>query len=378
MSKKCVLPWIHIETSPTGEARPCCMYKGTVGNFATQSLDEIWNSQKLNDLRQQFIEGKQPKACENCWKTEEAGNRSKRQVDNERFAHRLDRIGQEVKPPVYLDLKLGTVCNLKCRTCSTNNSFKWADDEMAMYGHLINTDLKSYWVSDESPFWNDIEQILPHVEYFDFTGGEPFLIKRHVDLLEKCVELGYAKNISIHYNTNGTILPTDRMFEIWKHFKWVEVMFSLDGIGERFNYIRNPANWNEVQENFSAVQNKNYLHVSICHTVSMLNVYYLPEFLEWFDSTGLSKDRLYLNLLHYPLHYNVKMLPHAVKNKIKENLIDSRTQSIVDFMFSEQVNAAQDFFKYTNILDKVRDESFSKTFPELSELLNEYSRTRLL
>lgn len=364
----CLLPWIHIEADATGRAKPCCLYdpNSIAGDFSKQSLNEIWHGEFMNNLRNEFLEGKKPKGCEQCWATEAAGNRSKRQTDYERFKHLEYKINAPLEPPVYYDLKLGTVCNIKCRICSTFSSFKWAEDEKLIYGEVLNPNLRSYWIEDNSPLWKDLESIIPHVEYFDFTGGEPFLIKRHVELLRKCVETGHAKNISIHYNTNGTITPTDEMFEIWRHFKWVEVMFSLDGTEKQFEYQRHPAKWNEVQDNFSLVKSKDYLHTSVCHTVNIFNVLYLDNFIEWFSAQNLSEDRLYLNLLHGPEHYNIKALPANAKDEIAKYISKDH---IVEFMMSEQFDCIDKFVKYTHILDESRNENFEETFPELARII---------
>lgn len=370
MDNICLLPWIHIEARPSGDASPCCMYQETVGNFSNQSLDEIWNSQPMKDLRTEFLKGNKPQGCANCWNTEASGNKSKRQVDNERFSHHRSKINEDIQPPVYLDLKLGTVCNIKCRTCSTQSSFKWASDEIKIYGKTFNKNLQSFWIDDQSPFWDDLEKIIPYVEYFDFTGGEPLLIKRHIDILERCVELGYAKNISIHYNTNGTILPTERMFNVWKEFKWVEIMFSIDGTNERFDYIRHPAKWVEVEHNFNVVKSQEFLYVSVCHTVSVLNILYLTEFLKWFRTTGLSENQLYLNLLHSPDYYCIKNLSKDQKAEIIDKISsDEKCQQIIEFMNLEGVDLSKTFLEITEKIDKIRNENFGSVFPELAKIL---------
>jgi len=364
----CILPWIHIEADAIGRAKPCCLYdeRSPVGNFNTDSLDAIWHGPKIKDLRSEFLTGNKPKGCQQCWDTEDSGLKSKRLQDNERFQHLFDRIGNDILPPAYYDLKLGTICNIKCRICSSFSSFKWADDEKKLYGEVLNPNLQSFWVQDNSPVWKDLESVIEHMEYLDFTGGEPFLIKRHVQLLEKCVEQGYAKNISIHYNTNGTIKPTKKMLDIWKHFKWVEVMFSIDGIGDHFNYQRHPADWKVAEENFNFVKGHDYIHTSVCHTVNIFNVLYLDRFKKWFNKQSLPQDRLYLNMLHGPSHYNIKCLPLRAKEHVKKYLNDD---GILEFMMSEQLDSIDDFIKYTNKLDQIRNESFKNTFPELSEIL---------
>ena len=57
------------------------------------------------------------------------------------------------------------------------------------------------------------------------------MIKDHFKILMHCVEKGYAKNIDIHYNTNGTQLPPQEIFDLWSCFKHVEVAFSIDDVG---------------------------------------------------------------------------------------------------------------------------------------------------
>ena len=127
---------------------------------------------------------------------------------------------------------------------------------------------------------NDLEKLLPTVEFFDFTGGEPLLIKKHYALLRKAVELGYAKNIKIHYNTNGTVMPPKDMFEVWKEFKHVEVMFSIDGIYDKFEYMRHPAKWNTFIQTLNTFKEKDFASITLCHTISAFNIYYVDEFLE--------------------------------------------------------------------------------------------------
>ena len=52
-------PWIHIYSSPSGEAAPCCIAEscahGGVGDTRTQSLMEVVNSEKMNQLRRDML-----------------------------------------------------------------------------------------------------------------------------------------------------------------------------------------------------------------------------------------------------------------------------------------------------------------------------------
>lgn len=381
---KCILPWIHLEATSTGEVKPCCVYKTPIqidnkdATLEEHRLTDVWNSDYLNNLRRQFLKGEKPEGCSACWEQESVGKTSKRMTSLEKFSTHLDKFNKDLEYPVYLDLKLGTVCNLKCRSCSTFSSFKWAEDEKKVYGHTFNDKLRSYWIDDSSNFWTDIEEMLPYVEHFDFTGGEPFLIKKHFDILKKCIERGYAKNITIHYNTNGTVHTTDKMFEIWKEFKNVEIMFSADGVGEKFEYLRNPGKWHDFVNIFESTLKKENIYVNVCYSVSVFNVMYMYDFVRWFSKYNLPEHRLYFNIIWQPDYLSIRNLSTQSKQKIKEYLNNNQTKNkklnnsvnqIIGLMFTTGENLEENFLEITNSLDKIRNEDFAKTFKELYEIL---------
>lgn len=376
----CILPWISLESGAAGLVKPCCMYNTNMinenkqeFNLKTDTLDTAWNSEYYRNLRQEFLDGKKPKGCSRCWKEEDSGKTSKRIRDNARFKH---HITQDIinNPQIkYLDLKLGNICNLKCRICGTHSSSKWIAEQQH-YDREDNKDhehIRHNWPETNKTFWQELEQLLPTLEYIDFTGGEPFMIKEQFKLLKFCVEKGYSKNIGIHYNTNGTQLPNDALENIWPHFKSVDVQFSIDGIGNHFEYQRHPAKWKtatEILQKFKDKQSKQFT-VGICHTINVFNVYYIPEFLKWAENFGIG---VYLNNLHYPDHYNVQCLPQIAKRRISEKLKDHSNQNVktfIDYM-NQDVDGYNDWMKFvswTQRKDEFRNEKFTNTFPELAE-----------
>ena len=96
------------------------------------------------------------------------------------------------RTPVYLDLKFGTLCNLKCRSCGSVNSSSWKTDEKLIYGRVLDNK-DALWVKKNPDIWDELDKIMHTVEHMDFTGGEPFMIEQHFDLLRHAVESGYAK-----------------------------------------------------------------------------------------------------------------------------------------------------------------------------------------
>ena len=367
MDKICLLPWIHTEFTTEGTANPCCLYRGEpMGDLKEEGLLDIWRGDKYNNLRQEFLDGKMPAGCSMCWDNEDAGYKSKRLQDLERFSSHIDKVGDCVEDPVYLDLKFGTLCNLKCRSCGSVNSSSWKSDELKLYDRILDNK-DALWIKKNPGVWDELEKIMSTVEHMDFTGGEPFMIDQHYNLLRSAVEFGYAKNISIHYNTNGTIRPPKEVFELWKKFKDVEIMFSLDGVGEQFEYIRSGAAWEEVWENFNYFKSQKFLRIQICHTVSIFNVYYLDNFVNTFSGTDI-----YFNLLHYPRQYCIRNMPDVCKEKVKDKIINiSDADSIINFMMQDAEHDRLDtgFFSVTEKLDNIREEKFNNLFPEFYEIL---------
>ena len=201
----CMLPWISIETSPMGTARPCCLAREEISgiDLRKDTLEDAYKSQYMQDLRRQFRQGVKPQTCKLCWDEEAAGRDSKRIHSRVRLKELYPLVDWNNDTPDqlwFIDLKLGNICNLKCRICGSWSSSKWATEEMDYLpkgvdkkSHIAYTWLKAGTWPEESPgFWQNLKALLPNVKYFEFTGGEPWLIQEHWDLLGYANEQGYA------------------------------------------------------------------------------------------------------------------------------------------------------------------------------------------
>lgn len=351
---------------------------GTEFSLAVDSFSDVWESNDIRALRNDLLNGVQHKACQACWNEEALGKKSKRNRENERWG---DQYGTE---PKFLDLKLGNTCNLKCRICGPGSSSKWMKESVDVEGHdfiagigkkinIVDKSQITRWPEFNQNFWDDVEQWLPKVELFEIYGGEPFLSKQHFDLLRRSIINGYSKNQRIHYNTNGTIFPEDAARDIWPYFKAVDVMLSIDGIGKHFEYMRNPAKWDEVERNIRKFKDAFGDQMMICLTVSMFNVYYLPEYLEYFEKAGI---KVWLNILYEPKKFSVNNLPtHAkpvVLDRLQRRAFSSLSEPIdglLRFIESESVMPFSVFEKDVMAHDKYRSENFASTFAEFASLV---------
>ena len=66
---KCILPWISIEATPMGTARPCCLAKKEIPgiDLRKHTLEDAFRSEYMDDMRRAFSQGKKPGQCERCW-----------------------------------------------------------------------------------------------------------------------------------------------------------------------------------------------------------------------------------------------------------------------------------------------------------------------
>ena len=321
---KCILPWISVETTPMGTTRPCCLYTDEIPNvdLKTHTLEDAFASKTMQELRTQFSNDEKPDGCRNCWREEDAGKKSKRQYMLEKFKHvDVDYTDTSGKELVFLDLKLGNICNLKCRICGSWSSSKWAKEELDYSNdpdnHIARTWLKAgQWPRESEHFWTQLDRMLPQVKYFEFTGGEPWMIKEHFDLLQRAVDRGLAQNIDIHYNTNTTQFPKDPT--IWQHFKHVQIAFSVDNTEERFEYERYGAKWRTANTNISkvhALRDKGYpITTQLCCTWNVQNIYYLDDVLTWADTMNF--DSIHFNLMHDPWEFSLSRMPRMAVGQV--------------------------------------------------------------
>lgn len=391
----CVLPWVSLEASPIGTVRPCCLADdellddaGNKFDLRSANLLNVQNSQQMQQLRQEFLDKKKPRTCRKCWNEERAGRTSKRMHTLNRLKHILPDTEwtTDAKPLMFLDLKLGNICNLKCRICGSWSSSQYAAEEVAWIRDATEKK-QSYayqmlqagaWPRDNTVFWQQIDQSLNDIKYIEFTGGEPFLIKEHFDMLQGIVDRGIAHQVEIHYNTNGTQYPQQGE-EIWKYFKLVEIAISVDDMATRFEYQRTNASWLEVCDNIEKFrqlrQRNSNIQLQCCSTVSVFNVRYLDGVANWIAQQSF--DFVYWNVMHDAWYFSVGCLPDQVKNEVEAHLrrSDIPPQYYDDIMgvveFMQRGASTDGFMTKMKIadLDRKRQQNFATVAPEMSQLL---------
>ena len=397
--KFCILPWISLEASPIGTVRPCCLAKDEILDdneekfkLSTATFNQIRNSGHMRKLRQEFIAGELPATCERCWSVESSGATSKRQHTLKRLEHivKEDIWTEEAKDLIFLDLKLGNICNLKCRICGPWSSSTFASEEV---GQLMTLDRKQTyayhmlregrWPRESTVFWQELDDIADQIRYLEFTGGEPFMIQEHFDFLQRLVDRGLAHNIEIHYNTNGTHYP-EQGVKLWPNFKLVEVAFSIDDIGRRFEYQRTGAKWGEVMcnlEKFRQLRESSAnIQLQLCCTISIWNVLYFNTIAHW--AASFPWDFVYWNYLHDSPVWCIQNVVEVVKERIISSLLKESIdhpygedrKRIIAFMRAKEgwmgVGHGGTLTYEISRLDTVRNQNLAEYMPDLAYVIN--------
>jgi MoaA/NifB/PqqE/SkfB family radical SAM enzyme len=200
--------------------------------------------------------------------------------------------------PKRIIFRLANTCNLACIMCDGDTSSRIrAEFEK-------RPPLKPFY---GERFFDELREMLPHLEHVEFYGGEPFLVKEHLRVLELIAETG--ARCSIYVNTNATVL-TDRIKRYLETLNFTTIAISMDSVnpdlhfrirtglkGEIFarnldwyldfaarrrirlllNVTEHRKNWFEIPEIFRfAEQHKLYIHVNTCIHPANVTLYTLP------------------------------------------------------------------------------------------------------
>ena len=393
--KGCILPWIHLHGNITGKYKVCCFSEGsteseserdTLGTHK-ESINEVWNNDKYKKIRKDFLEGKVPMQCQKpCYDREIQGGYSHRQEMNYKWEdyHYLQKpdftskTGNLNRPPIYLDIRFGNICNFRCRMCNSFASSKWAKEkeEALLFRDIYPVTDK--W-TDNDVLWKDLKELLPHIEEIYFAGGEPLMQEGHYKLLHFLID-NKKSNLEINYNTNLSVLhyKDENLVELWKQFKKVNIWVSQDGVGKVSEYIRKESDWKLFDKNFKKALP--YIK-SISCTYQAYNVYSFIDLCAYAKKHG---KYVYPNILRTPVQLCAQILPKREKKKVVQYYKNYLTKNKVDFeeweikkflelltwLMHEPENREhleKEFKKMTSVLDKSRNEKFTEVVPQLAE-----------
>jgi organic radical activating enzyme len=404
----CALPWMHIATAPNGDIKPCCISLDTINksdgtpfNLGHDNLNQILNSDSYKELRKNMIEGNHIQGCTRCYQSEQKSNTSYRKQYNIKWLPVLrKKIKNTFEIPEsveYFDLRFGNLCNLKCKSCSADNSTQYEKELSELKDKGIESfiqinptlDINS-WYNTEL-FFKNVSGQLDNVRELYITGGEPSIIDKNYEVLEYIIEQGKAKNIILKLNSNMTNVQ-DRFLNIISQFKQVQFNASIDGVGSIQEYIRYPSSWEQIDKNFKklVLDKKSNVIVNVTPVIQNVNLGYITDLFEYLEEFNRKQNRVVVHIspiiLYGPEQLDLSYLPLDYKKHCWDKIdswINNNRRFQNSWFFSKMTELKNKclsdveyehilgrFTKFTEIFDNHRNVSLQDVNPELYRILH--------
>jgi radical SAM protein with 4Fe4S-binding SPASM domain len=395
----CMLPWMHLHAYPDGRAYPCCFAFDPyhVGNLNKESLKEVFNGQKMKEMRVRMLNNKKSRECMKCYDQEKSGFFSLRLSSNKHFGHNIPLVhntlpdGQADFVMKYWDIRFSNLCNMACRSCGTWFSSNWYEDHKKLTGSPPPHAKIMKVGRNTNDMWEQMLESFDHAEQFYFAGGEPIIMEEHYRILK---ELDRRKmyHVRLIYNTNfsKTKFKDIDVFELWNKFDSVSVGASLDAEGSRAELMRKGTKWEETVANRKRMMEVcPQVDFYISSTVSLMNSLHVCDFHKnWVEKGLINAQDFNFNLLQHPVWQRMDILPpehkERVKDKYEEHIkwlkgkdpltrASKGFESGLKWMLEKDNQKHLDlFFSNTRKYDKIRNENSVDVFPEWKELFEEY------
>ena len=399
----CVAPWHALTIKWGGNVVPDIIYKDKLGNINDYTLKEIWEGPQYRELREMHRNRQIPPSCANCAKKEKSG-RSRRMYFWDKLDYDLrmesETLDVDSAPDIrYLDFTLSNKCNLACIHCGPFVSTGWTKD-----GKSLNKEMPEYWNKQPIGF-NGVKELgfmdnlFANPEYFKnlqwvaLRGGEPLYDERCYEVLKWFVDNGIAKNVALDISTNATVFE-DRFKEIFKEFKHIELLISIEATDDLYSVIRGGNyTWDDLNDNLEKFYAEDNIEITFAVTVMTTNIFNLDKVWDWFYTNHRKRASISMtNVVVTPAYLNIAHMPRELKNKALEKMehipsmemwpiansrvdmfeyqtgIDDIRAGLRRDVNEEEATKYWDWFlKYTKDLDRLRDTNTFKSIPEMEK-----------
>lgn len=423
----CAIPFVSLVVNTDATIQPCCLMRRATHKLKSDQgiqltikdkISDAWNSQEMKRIRTAMVSGVPLEGCKVCYLQESSGRKSNRQFANSEWSGKLgdstlykliDKsvlTGGELDYSIaYLDLRLGNLCNLKCRMCSPFNSSQIAKEHLEL--EKKNHDYRVVWAKSSGVFnpkfmdiqpwfegevlWDQIIDLIPSLKKVYMTGGEPTLIQNNFKFMEECIRRG-RRDILLFFNTNCTNV-NKRFTNLIGQFGQVNINASVDGTGVVNDYIRSPSHWDQISSNVETLAQMPNVHLGVTPTVQVYNIFNLVDTLKWVDDLNKKyRKQIFVDFLInvHPEYLSVSILPDEIRHRVANELIDYKNNNFTKMTPHLTVNSVEgiigllqkpratdweeqlkNFKIYTHALDVEREQSLRSISTELADLIDE-------
>ncbi len=369
--------------------RPCCSWKFDAEYQEKNQIENInfaeWhNNTTLTQARIDLENDIWPVNCSYCQEIENQGREDSTRLNGNRSYADFD------DNDLVLEIRPGSVCNFACQTCSpaaSSRVYRYYKNAglLDQQNNINNQKVISIVDNHSSESFSDFNFLLPiasRLKTVIVLGGEPFYDKNCISFLHWWQK---NTNASLVAFTNGSVIDT-KFLENLKNK--IVLVFSLDAVGDRAEYIRFGTKWAQVKNNFLLARQLPNVEVRVNITTSIYNFVYLDSLIEfllsdWPDvvTFGPATENIFQEHA-VPVAYREEIktrLKNSIK-KIKSSTIEegqrwntiNALQSIIDNLDTVEYNqqANQEFRSFVQSMDRVKKINIKDYCPELVNYIN--------
>ena len=269
-----------------------------------------------------------------------------------------------------LDWNVDPICNARCIQCSSHFSSAWAAEDVA-HGKIIDVRLTNSTRHNSVAESIDVSQLTS----IYFNGGEPMLSKEPSEFLRRIEQTGNISALNLSFNTNGSIRPSAEFMELAAKCGSVVVNFSIDATGPAFEYIRNPLNWETVEQNICWWNEQDIPNIkfNIACVLGTFNIDIAEDTYDWYKN--MSQTYKKMNGFTIQPCYGILALDYT-STKLKQiwaekytgdNYIHSTIRSMLEKSPSAQDNTS--WQQRLKLIDNRRNLDWTTCLPKLHEAL---------
>ena len=334
---------------------------------------DMFKHDSMKELREYGLNNKRHPACNACWKLEDRGQLSPRLFEKTE----LDTNDFKL---TCIDTSSGNKCNLRCMMCYPGVSTGLQKDVKYFKEHGITLPI-SWGNGDEAEIpgpldvWEWLSKNNYLLEELKVAGGEPFYDKDFQKFLDKA-----HPDLLLTIHTNATKIKLDKI----KKFKKMKLIFSIDGTGKTYEYIRYPMTWEVISRKIKEfkIERPQNLNLHTNFVLSSLNALNLADYMIWCDDMELipnitnmhpdSSDISIFNLSKEILEECLNRYDNRGYSPFKHDAHHINPYNKLEFAYDTCKDNPKGILNYIEKFDKSRNRSYKDFLdPMLVDWLNE-------
>lgn len=365
----CAAPWNLLYVGVNGNVSSCT-HGNTMGQLQEHDIAEILSNKTFKSLRQEILKDNITNNCRSCLKRENissAGNFTGiRNHYNGLGVHSSVNYTDVSKFELSaLDLHWSSICDLKCVTCWAGQSSSIAREQNKPVNHTP-TKVANQIIDFVTANQSGLKEIY-------LSGGEPTLIKYNLKLLK---QIKKRPDLIIRVNTNMQWDQDNKVVQEILKFPNVLFTCSIDGTGEKFEYIRRGANWNKTLSNIKFLQSQPNVDIRANTVFFVLTAQQLPEIIDYFMEEIGSVDHTINPCGMGQYHLRCRNLSNEIKSLVRKNLNNTFEKYKHNLNIAgnlkncllelDNEGSSNEYMKYFDDIDILQGSDWRKLYPELT------------